>query len=509
MTVRRWLVVLVAVAFALRLGFFLADPNPGQMAGLASEHGEMAHNIVSHGEWFVLNHSPDQPPPPSGAGERLIDKSDAPHPAADANPQFDPDAIEMPGLAVVLAAAWTLTGDQDYGYLQLLQIVIDSLMVLLVFWIAMRLFGRPRAALIAAGLYAVHLPIAAMTKIPHLDSWATFLTLGVFAVFLKALDAWRSGHHRWRWVIALGVLSGFGVYFRPGVYVLLVALGVAAIPLAGFRRAVVLGGVPLLIAILMTVPWTIRNAVEFDAFIPTRLAGGQSLWEGLGEIENDFGAILDDGLTEQQVRRERPDLRFGTPEYDNYLGDKAIEAIQEHPGHYARIVVRRIGMSTLLLHNSNWAAETETPFVYRDRTGNSLVSYPLERPGQAVIMGVIVTFEPLLFLIAVITAIVLWRRYWRIFLLLASIPIATLAPYVVLHMEHRYALPAAFVYLIVVGLAADLVLSRRFGWSQPTDTPLQPLTSTSGRTPTATRSRRSSPSADRTPTTSPSSRLEP
>jgi 4-amino-4-deoxy-L-arabinose transferase-like glycosyltransferase len=459
MTTRRWLMVLVAIAFAVRLGFFLADPNPGQNAGLAREHGEVAHNIVSHGEWFVLNHSPDQEPPPSSAAGQLIDMSDLPHPAADRNPRFDPDAIEMPGLALLLAGTWKLTGDQDYGYVQLLEVVIDSLMVLLVFWIGMRLFGRPRAALIAAGIYAVYLPVAALTKVPHLDCWAVFFTIGITALFLRTHDEWN-GRHRWRWLLLLGLLTGLGVYFRPPIVLLPLALAAATIPSVGWRRSAALGGVPLLVAVVLTAPWTIRNAVEFDAFIPTRLAGGQSLWEGLGELPNDFGAVLDDRATERQVSRERPELRFGTPEYDGYLMDKAVDAIREDPALYARIVVRRIGMSTVLLHNSNWAESTDTPLTYMDRTGEGVVGYVAQRPFDAVVSVVIVMAEPLLFLIALVTAVVLWRRHRRQILLLAAVPIATIAPYVVIHMEGRYPLPASFVYMILAGLAADLTLER-------------------------------------------------
>jgi hypothetical protein len=274
------------------------------------------------------------------------------------------------------------------------------------------------------------------------------------------------------------------------------------------RRAFVSGAVPFVVAMLLMAPWTIRNAVEYDAFIPNRIGAGQSLWEGLGELDNDFGAVLDDVITERQVREERPDLRYGTPEYDSYLQDKAIDAIKEHPGFYARLVAHRVFVTTLGLRNSNWAYYLESPGEYMDRTGDGRVAYVVNRPFDAARAAAIGFAEPLLFLIAVLTAALTWRRHWRRHLLLAAVVVATIAPYIVLHVEPRFALPASFAYMILAGLGADLVLSRRFGWSQPTDTPQPRPTSTSGRTPTGTRSRRSSPSADRTPTTSPSSRLE-
>jgi 4-amino-4-deoxy-L-arabinose transferase-like glycosyltransferase len=491
----------VAVAFVLRLGFFLGDPNPAQNAGLTAAHGEIAHNIAAHGQWFVANRAPQSEALPVAIDGHLADRSELAHPAADRNPSFEPEVIEMPGLAVLLAAAWAVTGDEDYGYVQVLQVVIDSLMTLLVFWIALRLFDRPRAALIAAGLYAVFPPIAALSIVPHLDTWAGSLTLGITALFLKSRDDRR-------WLIALGVLTGIGIYFRPGVAILPLALAAASLPTLGWRRSIVAGGVPFAIAMLLMAPWTVRNAVEYDRFIPNRIAAGQSLWEGFGEIENPFGARLDDVATERQVRAERPDLAYGTPEYDAYLQDKAVEAIKSDPGFYARLMAHRVVHTTVLLRNSNWAYELESPFETMDRTGESILGYVTGRPFDALRSLAVGWLEPLLFLIAILTAALTWRRYWRQSLVLASVVVATLAPYIVLHVEPRFALPASFAYIILAALGADLVLSRRFSWSQPTDTQSAPPTSTSGRTAIATSSRRSSPSADRTPTTSSSSRPE-
>jgi 4-amino-4-deoxy-L-arabinose transferase-like glycosyltransferase len=454
MTVRRWLILLVAVAFALRLGFFLADPNPGQNSGLAAEQGGVAHNIVSFGRWFVTDRNPNQPKVVEP--HHLVDPSDVP---LDPHPRFAPDVIEMPGLALVEAAAWKITGDQDYGYVQVLQVLLDSLMVPLVFWIGVRLFRRPRAALIAAGLYAVFPPLAALTKIPHLDTWSVFFTVGITALFLRALDAW-DGARRWRRLIALGVVTGIGMYFRPGIVLLPLALALASLPSGGWRRSLALGGVPLVLALVFIAPWTVRNAEEFHAFIPTRLAGGQSLWEGLGEVHNDYGAVLDDVATERQVHRVRPDLVYGTPAYDNYLGNKAKTVIREHPLFYLRVLARRVVVSTVLLRNSNWAETLESPFDYTRRTGRSALGYVTHRPLDALWALLIGFLEPFLFIVGVVTAALTWRRYHREHLLLAAVVVATLAPYILLHFEPRYALPASFVYLLLFGLAADLSLDR-------------------------------------------------
>ena len=90
---------------------------------------------------------------------------------------------------------------------------------------------------------------------------------------------------------------------------------------------------------MLLVPWTVRNADRFHRFIPIRTGIGQNLWEGLGEGQNNFGAVLDDQVTLNQVHAVRPDLVYGSPAYDSYLEHKAVTAIREHPGvmlHAAR-----------------------------------------------------------------------------------------------------------------------------------------------------------------------------
>jgi 4-amino-4-deoxy-L-arabinose transferase-like glycosyltransferase len=340
----------------------------------------------------------------------------------------------------VLAAFWWLTNDQDYSYAQLLQILLDSAMVLLVYLASLRLFGRTRAALVAAGLYAIFLPLAALTNIVHLDTWATYFTITIFWLFVEARETTR----RRPWLLALGIATGIGVYFRPFLLVLPLALMVALAIGSGWRRAWPLGVVPLVIATGFMTPWTVRNYDVFHRFIPMRIGAGQNLWEGLGELPNNFGAVLDDAATSRQVRHEQPNLQYGTPAYDDYLLTKAKRAIEHHPGFYAKVVARRIALSTVFLRNRNWIGRRE-----------------LWVEGVAANVA-----EPLLFVLAVATAALTWRKYWQRHLLLLAVPLAVIAPYVVLHFEPRYVLPASFVYMILVGFGADQLLVRKGGGAQ-------------------------------------------
>jgi O-antigen/teichoic acid export membrane protein len=413
---------LVALALALRIALLAASTHLYDDAGLVTAHGNVAVNILA-GRGIVENVTAEQAiDAREQAEQRLIDPADVALGALPA-PHYQPEVLQPPGEAVLLAGIWKLTGDERYLYLQVLQVLIDSLMVLLVYRIAMVLFRRPRAALLAAAGYALFVPVAVLVRIPHLDAWAVFFTIAIVAAWAESLNHIP----RWPWLIIVGVLTGSGTYFRPGVLLLPPLLALASWRRGQSRSTVVAAAIPIGVALVLMVPWTVRNAITFHQFIPTRIGIGQNLWEGLGEVHNNFGAILDDQVTLQQVHRVHPGLVYGTPAYDAYLEHKAISAIENHPLVMLHAIARRILVTTVDLNT----------------LGGSL--------------GIL---EPLLFIFAVFVAVITRRRYRDQHALLAAVPIATILPYLLLHVEGRYVLPASFVYLIWAGLGVDLAYER-------------------------------------------------
>ena len=159
---------------------------------------------------------------------------------------------------------------------------------------------------------------------------------------------------------------------------------------------------------MLLVPWTVRNADRFHRFIPIRTGIGQNLWEGLGEVHNNFGAVLDDQVTLNQVHAVRPDLVYGSPAYDSYLEHKAVTAIREHPGVMLHAVARRVAITTFGLHTL---------------------------PGA---LGIL---EPTPAVLAALIAVLTRHRFGREGLLLAAVPIATILPYLLLHVEGRLRAP--------------------------------------------------------------------
>jgi 4-amino-4-deoxy-L-arabinose transferase-like glycosyltransferase len=390
------ILVLLMVAFALRAAVYFEAPKPLDGAGLAAEQGEIARNIVDHGNWFVLNPTAFELLKKQQAEQhRLVDPGSLDFAGVDRKSSAAPVVDQMPGVALILGGLWWTTGSETYAQIQWLQILLDTLMVLLVYWIALRLARSTRVALLAALLYALWPGAIIVAKRPVLDTWAGFFTIGCVGAFVWARDHPTS---RWR-LILLGLVAGAGIYFRPFILLIPIALALVAAP-GGWRRRLLWMSAPTLVALLVLSPWTIRNYYTFDRFIPTRTGLGQAVFEGTGQAKTDTHA-------KAYVQRHRKNAKYGSPAYDDFLLGGAAHAIRNDPGGYFRLVARR---ARLLL-------------------------------------------PCLLVLFA-------WRRWRRAALIPVAAAAATIVPYLLIGDDARFYLPAAFAYFILIAMTFELAVSK-------------------------------------------------
>ncbi len=443
------LLIVFLVALGVRLAYLDSNPHPRSGGWI---WGEMAHNIVADGHWFQINERGWISAKPLNYVPRLIEPANLNLTYADAHPEWVPNVIEPVGETVVLAGLWEITGSERFLPDELLRILIDSLTALLVYRIVMELFSRRRAALLAAAFYAIYPPIAWQTTSPFMDIWAVDLTIAILALQLQAV---RSPNH-WRWLIACGLLVGVGTYFRPFLLIVSACLALVLNISAGKRAAFIRAAATTAIALVLVIPWTIRNYNDFHTFIPFRSGLGQTVWEGLGELHNNFGATFG-GLgtteTERIVRRERPDLVVESPAWDNFLLHKAIKAIEGHLLFYGRLLLYRTAQATVWSSYAFWMHRgAVAPWEYR----GGLLAYLVERPFN-VLEDML---EPAVFLLGMLSLGLTWRRWRKAHIVLLTVVLATIVPYIPLLIEHRYILPAAFAYLIWIALGADLLVER-------------------------------------------------
>ena len=404
--------------------------------------GEMAHNIVANGRWFVRNSRAERYFEVQIARrERLIDPASVDYKGLDAGGHWYPEVSQSVGVSVVLAGLWAITGDERYIQLQLLQGVVDGLAALLVYWIALQLFGRRRPALIAALLYAIYPRMAWETADPYNDIWAVDFTIVLVAVYLLVMRS----RHRWRWLVVGGVLAGVGAYFRPQVLLLFPVLALVTATSTGWREALRRIGVASVTASLLLLPWTIRNYNDFHAFIPTRSGTWQTVLAGFDELPNDFGGRFRFEDITAMVQKARPDLTQETPAWDAYLKGHAVAVIERHPLFMLDLLVHRVGLATVLpdeeLGSDNGA-------IFGARGGIAHKVFVVFDYGM----------QPAVLVLAMICLGLTWRRRRRANMMLAAVVLCVLLPYIAIHVEARYLLPAVLAYFIWIGQGVDWLL---------------------------------------------------
>ena len=229
----RALSVLFLVAYCIRLGYAMLDvPVPPQDT---ADYDELALNVlqgagyVSYENWYGFPMYSWRPP---------------------AYPLF-------------LAAIYGAWG-YSHAAVQVVQSAVGALSVLLLFLIMQRIY-RP-AAWPAAVVAALYEPLVSVCS--EVMSECLF----IFFVLL-ALWAIRDRRQRWPMLVLSGVAIGLAALTRPVGLLILPALGLAALcerEWAAWRSV----AWAALAAVLVIAPWTVRNAVVHDAFVPVSTHGG-------------------------------------------------------------------------------------------------------------------------------------------------------------------------------------------------------------------------------------------
>ena len=167
----------------------------------------------------------------------------------------------QPLLGFLMVPVYWFTDNLDLGLRAdlFLLIVVDTLIVAVLAWVAFRLAGRV-AAVVAAAIWAVS-PVATTMALGGLEtSLAMLCEIGLVAACIWAND--RSSTRRW---VVVGVIAGLAVLARVDA-LLLVALLTLIQLWRGPRKALV----PASIAGVLTLaPWWGWCAAEFGTPVPT------------------------------------------------------------------------------------------------------------------------------------------------------------------------------------------------------------------------------------------------
>jgi Dolichyl-phosphate-mannose-protein mannosyltransferase len=213
----------------------------------------------------------------------------------------------------------------------LFHVVLGTATVWLVFRVGRAVSGVP-GGLAAAAVLAIW-PNAIFIA-PTLLLETTFMFLVAAAVALAVGHDWQRGLPSTSRLVVVGVVLGASVLVRPFSVWLLLGLLIACRAIgASWRRTAASVAVPLLVVVVMMVPWTVRNLGAMDAFVPSSTNMGDTLClDRSADATGGFRAAEGEGCVDP-----------GLPEVERNAGNtrKAITFVVHRPHLEARQIVRR------------------------------------------------------------------------------------------------------------------------------------------------------------------------
>ncbi|MGI8462347.1 MAG: glycosyltransferase family 39 protein [Solirubrobacterales bacterium] len=244
-----------------------------------------------------------------------------------------PSAFRPPLYPYMLGGVYLIAGDEaglDAG--RALGALLGVLAVACVYAIGGLIWGV-RVGLLAASLAAIFPPLV----LAHLAlvSEPLFLAL-MLSMVVCTLLARREGGN-WRWALAAGALCGLAAMTRSNGALLAIpaAIGVwTALPRFSLASLAAPAAV-VLATVLVVVPWTVRNAGAFDAFVPTNTQTGYGISGAFNDDARDRAGYTATWVLPEATERyrdlfDRADL--DERELDSELRSRALSYAGENPG---------------------------------------------------------------------------------------------------------------------------------------------------------------------------------
>jgi 4-amino-4-deoxy-L-arabinose transferase-like glycosyltransferase len=302
-----------------------------------------------------------------------------------------PASNYSPGVPLFAAGLYRLTGGVHERTVRIVLALLGAFAALFAYLIGRRLSG-PLAGLIGAGAIAIYPALLEYQGMLMGEPLAATLLSGAVLATLWAASVDRSRPSRgWRgvrgvedgpwparsapltprqdprarWLLP-GLLFGALALVRPeylGV-VLLVSLAVLAKDLqTDWRGSLARAGILLAGVAIVVVPWTVRNAVALDRFVPISTGGGQVLFAGTylpadgdpekvgAEVVERHPELFGPGAVErlrlEQILARLAESRYPQMETDEALGRMGREQLWDdvsgEPVEYAGFVATKIG----------------------------------------------------------------------------------------------------------------------------------------------------------------------
>jgi 4-amino-4-deoxy-L-arabinose transferase-like glycosyltransferase len=236
-----------------------------------------------------------------------------------------PTARWPPGFSTVLGGLYWLFGVHPIVG-ELFNAIVGAVTVVLLMLIAERTLDR-RTAIVAGAMLAV---------LPGPIMWTDVLVSETLytALFVAALLILVRARPTSSWLLAFGVAVGIGALVRGEALTWLVLPVVMWWRLVPWRELARVVLVAVAVAAVVMLPWTVRNAVVMDAFVPVATNASQTLWSG--HNDHATGAqVYPPADYDDRFDQTLPALELET---SKALRNDAIEYMVTHPFREVELV---------------------------------------------------------------------------------------------------------------------------------------------------------------------------
>lgn len=313
-------VLILALGLGLRLDYAISPNNEPNFDSRA--YAGIAAGIYKHHDFEQLP-SPEQP-------------------------VTQPASNYSPGVPLLAGGIYLVTGGVHLTLARALLAVISAVAMLLAFLLGRRWAG-PDAGLVAAAAVAVY--PASLEYAGMLTPEPLAATLLAAAVLTTAWAFERDSPLLWA---VPGVLLGATTILRPEYLLVGAAVGLLVGIFVGrrdTRRSGLVAGAVLACGVAVAVaPWTIRNAIALDRFVPVSTGGGQVLFAGtyLPSDGNPQRVKSELQARDPALRRRLKEIRRSRDGGRTYLEEALAElARQRHPDLSPDVALTRMGREQL------------------------------------------------------------------------------------------------------------------------------------------------------------------
>jgi hypothetical protein len=246
----------------------------------------------------------------------------------------------MPGYPVLLSPLFLLFGGQPPVFAARCEnVLIGSLTVLAVAWLAWILFQNKMIALLAGWITALDplhivMSVLVLTEAPF--CLAMVLQIAFWAKSLQKHNK-TGGTDKTAWILLFvsGVLAAAAIYCRPSWLYFVPFATLAGIILSPKHSTPIFksGTIILVVCFFCLIPWWIRNNQITGHFVSTTLQAGPSLYDGLNpEATGGSDMIFVEEFRNAELKLS-PDITGTTLEYrlNQKMRRAAIHWAWEHP----------------------------------------------------------------------------------------------------------------------------------------------------------------------------------